>query len=152
MIKAPSQHACNYQRMSSLGKPDVILETDASDMGWGASDGKTYIGGRWNETKRIRADNNEIYYLELWAIHLALRDFCSKFQNIHILIETDNTSLTYLNHMGGTKSHLYNELSKEIWSWCYERKLWITATYLKGVLHTVEYHYIVDISRSLYWT
>ena len=78
----------------ALGKPDIILETDASGKGWGASDGKTHIGGRWNETERLRAANNEINYLELWAIYLALRAFCSKFQN---LIKTDNkTALTYI--------------------------------------------------------
>ena len=42
-----------------------------------------------------------------------------------------------MNHMGGTKSHVCNELSKEIWQWCCERNIWITATYLEGSLNCI---------------
>ena len=41
------------------------LQTDASGLGWGASDGSTHIGGKWNDSERIRADNNEINFLEV---------------------------------------------------------------------------------------
>ena len=36
-------------------KPDVYLTSDASGKGWGASDGTTHIGGRWNADKALKA-------------------------------------------------------------------------------------------------
>ena len=122
----------------TLSKPDITLQTDASGLGWGATDGSTKTGGRWNELELFRADYNDINHLELWASFLALRAFCHLSRNIHVLIKSDNkTAIAYMNHMGGTKSHVCNELSKEIWQWCCERNIWITATYLEGSLNCI---------------
>ena len=82
-------------------KPDFILTTDASKIGWGAvcSDHKT--GGCWD----LDEQQYHINYLESKAVLLGLKSLCSGAQNKHIRIQSDNTTtVAYLNAMGGIKS------------------------------------------------
>ena len=61
-------------RKISHGNPSFIIETDASNLGWGAVFGKDKIGGQWiNEEKE-----KHINYLELLAIDFALHSFREK--------------------------------------------------------------------------
>lgn len=120
------------------GTPTMCITTDASGMGWGATNGNISIGGRWTTLESIRAVNNEINYLELLAIFLALKSFCSHLQNSHVLIRTDNTTaLTYINKMGGIKSVACNALAITIWKWCGGRNLWLSASHLPGIHNLV---------------
>ena len=41
--------------------------------------------------------------------------------------------------MGGIKSQKCNELSVQIWSWCIDKNLWLSATYLPGVQNEADY-------------
>jgi hypothetical protein len=96
------------------------------------------IGGQWNDIVAVRAQNNEINYLELWAAFLALRALASNMHSVHVLMRLDNTTaVAYINHMGGTKSHDCNELAKEIWEWCQEHDIWVSAAYLPGSQNVV---------------
>jgi hypothetical protein len=116
------------------GKPDIQIASDASGSGWGATNGTTHIGGRWNQTEALIADNNEINYLELLAAFLALKSFCKNSRNVHVKLRLDNTTaVAYIAHMGGSKSKACNTLSKELWSWCIARSIWITVSHLPGV-------------------
>ena len=120
------------------GPYQFCLSSDASGKGWGISDGPTDGGGKWNDLEKARAEENQINYLELWAAFMALRAYCSEENNVHVKLDIDNTTaIAYINHMGGTKSHDCNELAKEMWEWCIERKIWVTACHLPGVLNTV---------------
>ena len=120
------------------GKPNLTLSSDASGKGWGISDGQTDGGGRWNKIEMDRAKMNEINYLELWAAFMGLRAYCSDKRDIHVKLEIDNTTaVAYINQMGGTKSYNCNELAKEVWGWCIERNIWLTACHLTGVLNTI---------------
>ena len=38
--------------------------------------------------------------------------------------------------MGGSKSPLLNTLAKEIWNWCIERDIWVSAVHIAGELNT----------------
>ena len=38
--------------------------------------------------------------------------------------------------MGGSKSPLLNALAKEIWNWCIERDIWVSAVHIAGKLNT----------------
>lgn len=116
------------------GKPDVYLTSDASGQGWGASDGSTHIGGRWNAIEMSRAVRNEINYLELLAAFLALKAFCCNMQNKHVKMSIDNTTaVAYIAHMGGSKSQDCNNLAKELWKWAIDRDMWISVVHLPGV-------------------
>ena len=118
--------------------PQIELRTDASGSGWGATDLHTNIGGRWDENELVRARNNEINYLETLAAGLGLKAFCADMHDSHILIRIDNTTaVAYLNNMGGIKSKDCDEMAMEIWEWCANRNIWITAEHLPGRLNTV---------------
>ena len=119
-------------------KPQIELRTDASGSGWGATNLHTNIGGRWDKTELVRARNNEINYLEILAAGLGLKAFCADRHDSHVLIRTDNTTaVAYLNNMGGIKSKDCHDIATEIWEWCANRNIWITADHLPGRLNTV---------------
>ena len=114
-------------------KPKFEIRTDASGSGWGATDMHARTGGRWNEFELEKAQNNEINYLETLATGLALKSFHSNTSNAHVLIRTDNTTtVSYINNMGGIKSTQCNKAAVDIWKWCLERNLWISAAHLPG--------------------
>ena len=118
-------------------KPNFEIRTDASGSGWGATDMHTRTGGRWNDFELKKAHGNAINYLETLAVGLALKSFHIDTKNSHILIRTDNTTtVSYVNNMGGIKSPQCNEVAVDIWKWCLERNLWITAAYLPGSQNT----------------
>ena len=117
--------------------PPVEIRTDASGAGWGATDLTTNTGGRWNESENEKAKNNKINYLELRAVDLGLKSFCTEMRNVHILVRVDNiTAVTYLNNMGGVRSQDCNLMATKIWRWCIHRNIWLTASYLPGKLNT----------------
>ena len=102
----------------------------------GATDLKSQTGGRWNSQELARAHNNEINYLETLAAGLGLKAYCSNMRNTHVLIRLDNmTATAYLNNLGGIRSHSCNEMASEIWEWCKDRNIWLTAAHLPGTLN-----------------
>ena len=120
-------------KMLTVRPISKCLESDASGLGWGATDGCSKIGGQWNPLELEYAVRNEINYLELLASFLGLQSFCNKEMNIHIHLKMDNiTAVTYINNMGGTKSVACNRLAKQIWQWCLDRQIWLTASHLPG--------------------
>ena len=113
--------------------PSVELRTDASGLGWGATDLHRETGGRWNESEMIKARNNAINYLETLAAGFGLKSLCSPVHDAHILLRLDNTTaVAYLNNMGGVKSKDCDQAARDIWRWCMERNIWITAAHLPG--------------------
>jgi hypothetical protein len=65
-----------------------ILETDASNSGWGANlNGKT-TGGRWLESESAQ----HINILELRAVKFALQSLSKNLSNIHICIRSHNST------------------------------------------------------------
>lgn len=80
--------------------PDMIIETDASLLGWGAWMGMS-TGGLWTEAER----KHHINVLELKGGAFAVKALARDKSNIHIRLRMDNTSaVAYLNHLGGTRS------------------------------------------------
>ena len=117
----------------SQSRPHMEICTDASGMGWGATDSVTHIGGRWNEEEMGLANDNNINYLELLAVFHALKSFCSKLNNVHVLVRIDNTTaVSYIKNMGGIKSRSCDHLAKHIWQWCMKRQIWLSAAHLPG--------------------
>ena len=54
-------------------QPVLVIESDASQLGWGAQCMKASMGGRWSTKEAI----HHINYLELLAAFLALKTFAS---------------------------------------------------------------------------
>ena len=114
----------------SHGEPSVVIESDASKEGWGATvKGGVPTGGRWTP----KESELHINVLELTAAFFGLKCFCSDLENTHVRLLLDNsTAVIYINAMGGMKSHMCNTITKTIWQWCIERNLWITACHIPG--------------------
>ena len=119
----------SQKRHISHGNAQVVITTDASLIGWGAVYGKEKFGGRWSDSEA----ENHINVLEMMAVWLALKSVCKELRNKHVQIRSDNTcTVAYLNAMGGVKSQQCNNLAKQIWLWCIERDLWLSATHVPG--------------------
>ena len=111
---------------------DMVIESDASTLGWGASLNNTSTGGPWAPQER----SHHINYLELLAAFLALKTFATNTYNKAILLRLDNvTAIAFLNRMGGTHSETLCSLAVHIWEWCLERNIFIHAEHLPWKLN-----------------
>jgi len=76
--------------------------------------------------------------LELLAATLATKTFSKSKTAISILLRIDNiTAVAYINNLGGTASKESVMLTMDLWMWCLERNIHITAVHLPGVLNTI---------------
>ena len=76
--------------------------------------------------------------LELLAATLATKTFAKSKTAISILLRIDNTTaVAYINNLGGTASKELVMLTRDLWMWCLERNIHITAVHLPGVLNTI---------------
>lgn len=74
-----------------------------------------------------------INFLELKAIWLSLLSFASSIKNAHLAVKCDNsTAVAYINNLGGRKSEKLNNLSKQIWLWCYQRNIFLSVFHTAG--------------------
>lgn len=120
-------------RPISLGPMDRRIETDSSRFGYGGHDvtHDLEFSGTWTDEDK----EFHINYLELKAAFLCLKFFCKNVTNEHIYLFIDNTvALKYITKMGGRKPVL-NELAKQIWHWCEDRNIWISAFHIPGRLN-----------------
>ena len=114
--------------------PNITLMTDSSLKGWrGVIEGTPNLtGGRWS----YQESKFHINYLELKAILLALRSLCNHIQCCHIKLLCDNTTAaSYIRNMGGTKSRVCNEVTREIIMWCMAMPLRLSVSHLPGKLN-----------------
>jgi hypothetical protein len=117
------------------GEPHIVLQTDASNIGWGAIclTSGLKAGGQW-----VKKDFSHINVLELKAVLFGLKSLCVACKNIHIRVMTDNvTTVAYINQMGGSKSLQCNLVTRNIWIWAVQRNLWISCVYIPGRLKTI---------------
>ncbi|XP_058973292.2 uncharacterized protein [Pocillopora verrucosa] len=119
----------NYPILLPNSKVDVIIYTDASTKGWGAVKETEKIGGRWSEEEA----KYHINCLELLAAIFGLKAFCKNEPGIHVKIYSDNsTTVNYINAMGGVHSRECHTIAKDIWQWCIEKQIWLTAAHIPG--------------------
>lgn len=130
-------------------KPDVVINTDASKVGWGAkvSQGEE-TAGIWSKSESA----NHINILELLAIRFALSSLLSSKCSIHVKIMCDNTTaVNYISAMGGTKSVECNALAHEIWEWAIERNIWLSTAHIPGVCNVVADQLSRELNLDLEW-
>ena len=110
-------------------KDDLLIETDASNLGWGACCNGVRTGGLWSHQERLQ----HINCLELMAGGFAIKSFCKNRASIQVKLLMDNTTaIAYINRMGGS-SHVLASLVYEIWQWCLQREISITAQHIPGI-------------------
>lgn len=128
-VKWWCRHGLSSVSPISRPDPDLVIFSDASLYAWGGVCGTEKTGGAWTE-KEKKLHINE---LELLAAFLALKSFSKGFANAHIRIFVDNTTtMACLNKMGSSKSLSLDNLSKQVWSWCENRNLWLSAARIAG--------------------
>lgn len=129
--------------------PDIELESDSSNYGWGGvsktDDLKT--GGFWSYEEQ----HHHINVLELKAIFLTLKCFCSSRSNVHVRLYSDNTvAVNYINKQGGRKDML-NDLTRDIWFWCIKRNIWISSNHLPGSFNVTADKMSRKLNDDLEW-
>ena len=122
----------SHKRISH-GEPELLIQTDASTHDWGGVRREHRTGGRWNQQEAFF----HINYLELLAVLLTLKALCGECANLHIRVQCDNTTaVCYINNMGGSKSPDCNSVTRQIWDYCIERNIWLSASHLPGCENT----------------
>ena len=109
---------------------EMVITSDASKMGWGATFGNLSTNGRWSKQE----SDLHINVLELKATFLAIQAFLKNQSNLAVKLRLDNTTaVPYVNNQGGTRSPSLTLLTLELWNWCLQRNILITAEDLPGV-------------------
>ena len=112
----------------------LIIESDASTQGWGATCQGSDTGGPWSALEKTW----HINCLELLAATLALKTFVKNKTKLSVLLKLDNTSaVAYINNQGGTVSKKLVTLTRDLWMWCLERNIHIQAQYLPGAQNCI---------------
>ena len=107
----------------------IVIESDASNSGWGAVCQGVRTGGRWTPVEA----QHHINYLELKAVFLAMQSFLKTKNGTNVLIRSDNrTTIAYINKMGGPAMTQLCSLALQIWQWCLARQITPHAEYLAG--------------------
>ena len=111
--------------------PQMVIDSDASLVGWGASTNQMATGGLWTPAER----RYHINVLEMMAGAFAVKTFAKDGgESLHIRLRMDNTTaVAYVNHLGGTRSPLLAKTTRDLWTWCLSRGITISAEYLPGV-------------------
>ena len=109
--------------------PSLVIETDASKLGWGAFCEGQITGGCWSREESAL----HINALELIVGTFGVQSFCKNTQVVSVLVKSDNTTVvSHINRMGGMKSPLLVHLVKELWQWCLQRGIQLRAEHLPG--------------------
>jgi hypothetical protein len=89
-------------RPTSVRDPDLIIFSDASLLGWGASLNDTSDRGPWAGQDRFPHINE----LELMAALFALKSFTNMASRVLVRLMMDNATLVhYVNNAGGSRLH-----------------------------------------------
>lgn len=121
-------------RVPRPAPPDLLLYSDASTVGWGASLLHHTTGGRWSQDE----SSLHINLLELKAIRLALLHFQSLLVGKTVAVFSDNTTaLAFLSHQGGTHSPSLNLEAQWILRWAETQDISVRTQFVSGVRNVV---------------
>ncbi len=110
----------------------TVVTTDASSTGWGATCNGQAASGLWTGPRLLW----HINCLELWAVHLALRQFRPLLLCKHVLVRTDNTAaVSYINRLGGIRSHRMSQLARHLLLWSHTQFKSLRAVHNPGQLN-----------------
>ena len=125
------------------------MEQPANELEWEESGSKTtrpsvrvrclpdrlgsIVPGLTDRRPVVQAGENSPHKLsELLAATLAVKTFLKNHENKRVLLLLDNqTAVAYKNNLGGTVSTNAAKLV-ELWMWCLQRDILLTAQYLPG--------------------
>jgi len=80
--------------------PHLVIQSDAPNSGWGAVSNGVDTRGTWTQEDASLPINCK----ELQAASFAVKAFTKNLQNVHVLIQINNTTtIAYVNKMGEPK-------------------------------------------------
>ena len=127
----------------------LIIESDASLLGWGATCNGQPAQGQWS----VLEVSHHINYLELLAAFYALQTFAENAHNIHVQLKLDNsTAISYISNMGGIKSEHLNSLARQLWEWCMARNVFVSAQHIPGHMNLEADKLSRTFSYNLEWS
>jgi hypothetical protein len=110
-------------------RPSMVITTDASLFGWGATLHLHQVAGRWELEHRT----SHVNILDMLAVLKALHCFRPAVANKSVLVRCDNsTVVAYINHQGGTRSAKLCALTWKLLHWCILHKVTLSAAHLPG--------------------
>lgn len=86
-----------------------------------------------NQHEYWKAEELELHIniLELMAAFFDLKCFASNRRCCNIMLRLDNTiAIAYINHMRDSRYEGLSFFAREIWQWCEQREISITASYI----------------------
>jgi len=108
---------------------DLKLETDASDLGWGAAIGPLETSGSWSPAMQRR----HINIRELTAVLLSLQSFRTAVKDKSVVVYSDNvTVVASINRLRG-KSFFLNEVVRSLFLFCHSNNITLRAQWVPGV-------------------
>ena len=124
------------------------MTTDVSKTGWWCSLQDLPTGAQWTPEEA----SEHINFLEIKAVLLGLQSFGDKVADRHVKVLIDNTTaVSCLNQMGTCDSEKLNNIVAEIWAWCIQHGVWITAAHFPGVANIVADQESRKTSSDLEW-
>ena len=129
--------------------PDLIMHTDAaSTVGWGATLNKLSCGGAWSASEK----EHHINFLELKAVFLALQSWDKIVLQKHVRVMIDNqTAVAAINHMGSCHSKDVDAMAREIWLWCKDKEIWLSAAHIAGSKNVEADYLSRSVDFSIEW-
>lgn len=84
---------------------------------------------------------------------LNLKCFCSTKEHCHIKLCMDNSiAVSYLQNVrGGGKIPALHAFAREIWLWCKQRNIWLTACHLPGRDNIEADKLTRNLSKEMEW-
>ncbi|NRB33031.1 MAG: hypothetical protein HRU27_20830, partial [Rhizobiaceae bacterium] len=117
--------------MIPSGTPQLHIQTDAADNGYGAvnTTDSLEFSGHWTEKDRAK----RIEWKEMAASVMALLHWCKDRYNQVIWLETDNSIVqSYLNGVKGGRVTYLNKEMRPVWRLARKNNLTIKVTWIKS--------------------
>ena len=126
-------------------KPSVVIETNTSKKGWGATSQGVRTGRPWSRSE----SNMHINCLEALAAFLAIKCFARDRRSVTILLRMDDMSaVTYVNKLGGTISQNLTAITKTLWLWCLQRYISHSQTPTGSTEHDRRRGIVRDVGQN----
>ena len=115
-------------------KHDLVVSTDASNIGWGAATDDWSVYGRWTGEEVTLHINHK----ELLAVLKTLELKAPSLANSTVLFLIDNTTtVSYISKQGGTRSLKMTRTVKKIYSLASRHNVFLKSVHVKGTLNVL---------------
>ena len=122
------------ERQPNKNSSSNVYNNSRIKTGWPAVCESQRTNWRWSDSER----SQHINVLELKAAFLALTSFLKNQSHRVVRLRMDNTTaVAHVNNKGGTHSPCLLALTLELWQWCLERNIMISAQHVPGKLNTI---------------